>query len=183
MLSAAFSTRCYELSIFLANEFFYCPTMIDGDPFTGASEDPTRVAAAAAALLPERLRLLIGSEPVAAFARRCGLSESVLRTYLKDGRMPRLDKAAAIAAAAGVSLGWLAGGAPAVAAGQAAYAVRGAAARGGTAIDAAVLAGIVQAVLEAQGAHARPERIAARVVDLYQQAIAPEPDEDAAGGA
>ena len=63
------------------------------------------------------------------------------------------------------------------------YAVRGAAARGGTAIDAAVLAGIVQAVLEAQGAHARPERIAARVVDLYQQAIAPEPDEDAAGGA
>ncbi|MEF8727175.1 MAG: helix-turn-helix domain-containing protein [Accumulibacter sp.] len=157
--------------------------MIDGDPFTGATDEPTRAAAAAAALLPERLRLLIGSEPVAAFARRCGLSESVLRTYLKDGRMPPIDKAAAIAAAAGVSLGWLAGGAPAVAAGQADYAVRGAAARGGKAIDAAVLAGIVQAVLEAQGAQARPERIAARVVDLYQQAIAPEPDDDAVAGA
>ncbi|MCM8610667.1 hypothetical protein [Accumulibacter sp.] len=157
--------------------------MIDGDPFTGATDDPKLAAAAAAALLPTRLRLLIGSEPVAAFARRCGLSESVLRTYLKHGRMPPLDKAAAIAAAAGVGLGWLAGGAPAVNAGQGAYAARGAAAGAGSAIDAAVLAGIVQAVLEAQGAHARPERIAARVVDLYQQAIAPEPDEAAAGGA
>ena len=152
--------------------------MTEGEAYESAADEQAR----AAARLPARLRLLIGSEPVAAFARRCGLSESVLRTYLKDGRMPPLDKAAAIAAAAGVSVDWLAGGAPAVAAGRAAYAAGGAAAGGGTAIDAAVLAGVVQAVLEAQGAHAGPKQLAARVVDLYQRAIAPDPAAPAAGG-
>lgn len=156
--------------------------MIESEHFAGATDDPARVSAAAAALLPARLRSLIGRESVAAFGRRCGLSESVLRTYLKDGRMPPLDKAAAIAAAAGVSLDWLAGGAPAAGETRAAYAARSAAAAGGgRAIDAPVLASILQAVLEAQGAQAGPQQLAARAVDLYQRAIGPDPDGGPAG--
>jgi hypothetical protein len=87
-------TACQEV---LAYPFsFDCSTMTESEPFAGDRDQPARVSAAAAALLPARLRSLIGSESVAAFGRRCGLSESVLRTYLKDGRMPPLDKAAAI---------------------------------------------------------------------------------------
>jgi hypothetical protein len=38
-----------------------------------------------------------------------------------------------------------------------------------------VLEGIVKAVLEAQGARATPAELAARIVDLYQRAIASDP--------
>lgn len=57
----------------------------------------------------ERLRLVLGGESVNSFARKCGVGESLLRKYLAGG-MPGLDKAAAIADVAGVSLDWLATG-------------------------------------------------------------------------
>jgi transcriptional regulator with XRE-family HTH domain len=60
--------------------------------------------------LAARLKLLIGDHSVAFFARKCGMAESVLRTYLNDRRMPSLNKAWAIAAAGGVTLDWLATG-------------------------------------------------------------------------
>lgn len=56
-----------------------------------------------------RLRQVIGVEHVAAFARLCGLPEATLRSYL-NGRKPVFDKLAKIAAAAGVTLDWLATG-------------------------------------------------------------------------
>jgi phage repressor protein C with HTH and peptisase S24 domain len=59
--------------------------------------------------LADRLRLAMGSESVNAFAKRSGLGESLLRSYLA-GSAPGLDKAARIAKAAGVSLEWLATG-------------------------------------------------------------------------
>lgn len=53
-----------------------------------------------------RIRELMGSQTTAAFARKCGLGESLIRTYLA-GSMPGADKAAKIADANGVELRWL----------------------------------------------------------------------------
>ena len=57
-----------------------------------------------------RLRELIGDTPVAAFARRVGISEALIRKYL-GGSEPGLSKANQIARAANCSLEWLATGA------------------------------------------------------------------------
>lgn len=42
-----------------------------------------------------------------AFAKKCGVSESLLRNYLAGPTLPSIEKAAMIADAAGVSLLWL----------------------------------------------------------------------------
>jgi gp16 family phage-associated protein len=60
--------------------------------------------------LLSRLRETIGDEPVCAFARRSGVSEADLWSYLNDGHTPSLEKASAIARAGGVRLEWLATG-------------------------------------------------------------------------
>jgi transcriptional regulator with XRE-family HTH domain len=57
----------------------------------------------------ERLRLALEGESVNAFARKCEISESLVRKYL-SGAMPGLDKAVIMARSAGVSLDWLATG-------------------------------------------------------------------------
>jgi len=125
--------------------------------------------------LAARLKAAIGDESVSSFARRCGMAESVLRTYLRDGRMPPLDRALAIAAVAGVSVDWLATGrgARGLAQVRAAYTVssESAAAAEAPVLDAAVLEGIVKAVLQGQGGCASPEHLAAMIVDLYQRAL------------
>ena len=59
--------------------------------------------------LSERIRFAIGDEPVAAFARRCGFGESLLRKYLQ-GSEPSATNLAKIADAAGVTVDWLATG-------------------------------------------------------------------------
>ncbi|MFN4097786.1 MAG: helix-turn-helix domain-containing protein [Sphingomonas sp.] len=59
--------------------------------------------------MKDRIRSAIGEEPVAAFARRCGFGESLLRKYLA-GAEPSAKNLARIADAAGVSLEWLATG-------------------------------------------------------------------------
>lgn len=59
--------------------------------------------------LAERLREVIGDEPGAAFARRAGVGESLLRTYLR-GSIPGADKLVQLADAAGVNVDWLASG-------------------------------------------------------------------------
>lgn len=46
---------------------------------------------------------------VSAFARRCGIVESTLRTYL-NGAQPSTDRLVAIADTAGVNIAWLAAG-------------------------------------------------------------------------
>lgn len=134
------------------------------------------VAETATAELGLRLKAIIGDESVASFARRCGIAESVLRTYLRDGRMPPLDRALAISAAAAVSVDWLATGrgARALAQTPAAYSPGGedaAVASRAPAIDVAVLEGIVKAVLLGQGAQAPVGQLAAMIVDLYQRAV------------
>lgn len=58
----------------------------------------------------DRLVEAIAGEPVAAFGRRCGTSESLLRGYLKNGNKPGLDHLVAIADAANVNIEWLATG-------------------------------------------------------------------------
>lgn len=57
-----------------------------------------------------RLRECIGDEPVASFARRCGIPEANLRNYLTGTNKPVYDRLAAIAEVAGVTLDWLATG-------------------------------------------------------------------------
>lgn len=57
----------------------------------------------------ERLRVLIGTDSVSAFARRVELGESLIRKYLK-GSEPTLSRAQQIAELTGCSLEWLASG-------------------------------------------------------------------------
>ncbi|MFC3851649.1 helix-turn-helix domain-containing protein [Salinispirillum marinum] len=57
----------------------------------------------------DRLRDLIGTQTTSAFARKVGLSESLIRKYLA-GSEPSLSKANQIAQRANVSLEWLATG-------------------------------------------------------------------------
>ncbi|MFN3375187.1 MAG: helix-turn-helix domain-containing protein [Burkholderiaceae bacterium] len=59
--------------------------------------------------LPSRIRESIAEEPVAAFARRCDIGESLIRKYLA-GSEPSATNLVKIADAAGVSLDWLATG-------------------------------------------------------------------------
>jgi|TARA_B110000503_G_scaffold32364_1_gene52584 transcriptional regulator with XRE-family HTH domain len=56
-----------------------------------------------------RLRILVAESSVSAFARKVGLSESLIRKYLK-GTEPSLSRADLIARRVNVSLEWLATG-------------------------------------------------------------------------
>jgi transcriptional regulator with XRE-family HTH domain len=57
----------------------------------------------------ERLKYILQDESVSSFARRVGLSESLIRKYLR-GSEPSLSRADQIARLANVSLQWLANG-------------------------------------------------------------------------
>lgn len=69
---------------------------------TSTPETPTSTFA-------QRLRELIGEQSVAAFARKVGLGEALIRKYL-NGAEPSLSRANQIARAANCSLEWLATG-------------------------------------------------------------------------
>ena len=132
--------------------------------------DRPSIPAVESGALAARLKRLIGDHSVAFFARKCGVAESVLRTYLNDGRMPPLDKALVIAVAGGVTVDWLATGR-----GRHATASGSASDAEGPqtpALDPVVLEGIVKAALEAQGDRATPHHLAALAVDLYQRTMA-----------
>jgi len=130
-------------------------------------------------LLATRLKRLIGAESVSSFARRSGVGESVLRSYLADHRMPSLDKALALAVAAGVTLDWLATGqhSRTMAQLRATYTTGSGDASPSDGLplaqlNIAVLEGILKAVLKAQGARASPAQLATLAVDLYLRATA-----------
>ncbi|CAM3619214.1 Bacteriophage CI repressor helix-turn-helix domain protein [Vibrio aerogenes CECT 7868] len=57
----------------------------------------------------DRLKAVMGNESVRSFSKRCGISESVIRKYLK-GSYPVMDKLPKIAVATGMSMGWLISG-------------------------------------------------------------------------
>jgi hypothetical protein len=59
-----------------------------------------------------RLKEVIGEESVLSFSKRCGVKEATLRSYINDGRAVPVLKAAAISAAGGVLVDWLATGRP-----------------------------------------------------------------------
>lgn len=63
----------------------------------------------------ERLKEAIGDESKLAFAKRCGISDSLIGRYLRGESYPSIDKLPAIALAAGKSMGWLIGDADAIA--------------------------------------------------------------------
>lgn len=54
----------------------------------------------------ERLKLIIGDQPIRKFARQVGLSDTLLHNYL-SGSVPSLEKAIAIAEGANVDFSWL----------------------------------------------------------------------------
>ncbi|MDB6374404.1 helix-turn-helix domain-containing protein [Photorhabdus bodei] len=56
----------------------------------------------------DRLRQAMGDESGNSFARRCGISEAALRTYLSGKTYPALDKLAVLAEKCEVSIEWLA---------------------------------------------------------------------------
>ncbi|MEA1063908.1 MULTISPECIES: helix-turn-helix domain-containing protein [Erwiniaceae] len=55
----------------------------------------------------ERLREAMDGESNSAFAKKCGLSETVIRNYLAGKSYPGIDKLPAIAEASGRSIEWL----------------------------------------------------------------------------
>lgn len=58
-----------------------------------------------------RLRLLTTEySSVSEFARRCGFHESVIRSYLNDGKSPAMNRLVRIAEVCGVTIDWLATG-------------------------------------------------------------------------
>ena len=59
--------------------------------------------------LKDRIREIIDGEAVAAFARRCGITESLVRKYL-SGSQPSVENLVLLASTAGVSVEWLATG-------------------------------------------------------------------------
>lgn len=59
---------------------------------------------------PERLRQIIGGRSVRSFARHCGISDSVLRQYLRGKSEPTRPVLLAIACCTGVAVEWLATG-------------------------------------------------------------------------
>ncbi len=58
----------------------------------------------------ERLVEVIGDEAVLSFAKKSGMSEGVMRSYIRGDTFPSLDRLEAIANAAKVDLNWLASG-------------------------------------------------------------------------
>ncbi|MBS9432716.1 helix-turn-helix domain-containing protein [Photorhabdus hainanensis] len=56
----------------------------------------------------DRLRQAMGGESGNSFAKRCGISEAALRTYLSGKTYPALDKLAVLAEKCEVSIEWLA---------------------------------------------------------------------------
>lgn len=58
----------------------------------------------------DRLWESIGDESVLSFAKRAGVSEGVVRKYVKGGAEPTVSRLIAMADAAGVSINWLATG-------------------------------------------------------------------------
>jgi len=59
---------------------------------------------------PERLRKVIGEESLRSFAKKCALSEGVLRSYLRGDTYPSLDRLIIIARVGDVGVEWLATG-------------------------------------------------------------------------
>ena len=57
----------------------------------------------------ERIRTLIGAEPVSAFARRVGLKQAAVDRYVKGVRAPAADALVALANSCSVSSDWLLG--------------------------------------------------------------------------
>ena len=66
---------------------------------------------AAEETLADRLKMIIGTESVASFARRSGVGESLLRKYL-NGALPNSNNLVLLADAAGCHVDWLACGRP-----------------------------------------------------------------------
>ncbi|ETS31932.1 hypothetical protein BB987_20955 [Photorhabdus temperata] len=58
----------------------------------------------------ERLREAMKGESINSFAKRCGMSERVIRNYLDGSSYPSIDRLAVLAKASNTSLEWLATG-------------------------------------------------------------------------
>ena len=109
----------------------------------------------------DRLRYLLQDETISAFARRVGLSESLIRKYLR-GSEPSLSRADQIARMANVRLQWLANGS-------------GQPSRQAATVDSGALALADQLVSRALSIHIYQPTALARtklVIELYQFLLA-----------
>lgn len=77
---------------------------------TDAQPEKHPIPSRAIGCFRERLKDVMGSTGGRAFARKCGLSEGAIRSYLSGDTYPTLDRLEQIAAAVGVSAVWLAFG-------------------------------------------------------------------------
>lgn len=57
----------------------------------------------------ERLKCAIGDESILSFAKKCGLSDTLIGRYLKGASVPGIDKLPQIAAASGKPISWFFG--------------------------------------------------------------------------
>lgn len=81
-------------------------TYSDSDDGTGASPERP-VPSQAIGCFRDRLKKVMGGEAARGFARKCGLSEGAIRSYLSGDTYPTLDRLEQIAGAAGCSAVWL----------------------------------------------------------------------------
>jgi len=58
----------------------------------------------------KRLYIVLNGEPIAAFARKCGISHETIKKYLKNETCPGIDKVLLISQQTGISLSWLISG-------------------------------------------------------------------------
>lgn len=58
----------------------------------------------------KRLHIVLNGEPVATFARKCGISYETIKKYLKNETCPGIDKVLLISQHTGTSLSWLISG-------------------------------------------------------------------------
>lgn len=128
---------------------------------------------------------MLGDEPMAAFARRCGVGESTLRN-ISGGAMPRTDHLVKICTAGQVTLDWLASGRPPKWRSEVVAALRLTAAPGPALscrepdasasdavpkINADALAAILAGILDAMGPSADPRLAAKKAVELYLEVL------------
>lgn len=118
----------------------------------------------------QRLKEVIGKEPVRSFARRATISEGAVRQYMNGNRYPDLDFLAAITSAGNVNLLWLATGEGDKNAHEARGSPGGSEGCAGHGVDEAVLARSVEAVEEAlalAGKEVPPDTKAKMVARVY----------------
>lgn len=122
--------------------------------------------------LAERVKEIVGKEPVRSFARNHGVSEGVLRAYILGTKRPGVDHLVKLAEAGGVTVDWLATGRDPKTRREVAALIEAKTAAAATRINAKALGMILGGILRGQEGRLDAVKAAVTAVEFYQDAIA-----------